>query len=301
MTLTKPLFDIRYFQGINNVAPANKVIPRGGKSYLTSGVNIDIDGEGMIHDRDGYAAASYSGTGIHSLWGNGETCLFVEGSDLKILNLDYTATTVRASVGAPLMAYVDVARRIYYTNTLVIGYVKDRTGYTFAAPTMTYKSPMPAGQLIEWYNGRLYVAKDNVLWASDPMYPSQTDSRKGFKQFQGRIGMMRAVRETGIYVGDSFKTYLLAGLDMNDFSLVDIADFPPIPGTDVEIDGSKLPEPIAGKVLLWLSKYGVCLAGKGRLFRTLTRDTYWPASTAQGAAVVRETNGIPQYLVSQAT
>jgi hypothetical protein len=69
----------------------------------------------------------------------------------------------------------------------------------------------------------------------------------------------------------------------------------------VEIDGSKFPEPIAGKALLWLSKYGVCLAGKGRLFRTLTRDTYWPVSAVPGAAVVRETNGIPQYLVSQAT
>ena len=299
MTLDKPLFEVTYFQGINNQWPPTKIVPKGGKSYLTVGTNIDIDHEGMIHDRDGFAAASYSGTGIHSLWGNGETALFVEGSDLKILNPDYTGTVVRAGVGTTRMSYADSARRVYYTNTRVIGFVEEHAGNLFPAPTMTYKIPMPPGQLIEWYNGRLYVAQNDTIWASDPMYPGQADSRKGFKKFGSRICMMRAVRETGIYVSDSFKTYLMTGLDLNDFALVDIADFPAIPGTDVRIDGSKLKEPVAGEVLLWLTQYGICIGGKQRLFQVLTRESYWPASTLPGASIVRESNGIAQYLVSQ--
>ena len=164
---------------------------------------------------------------------------------------------------------------------------------------MTYRIPTPPGQLLEWYNGRLYVAVGGTIWASDPMYPGQVHAEKGFKKFAGRICMMRAVRETGIYVSDSFNTYLMEGLDLDDFKLVDIADFPAIPGTDARLDGSKMKEPVAGEVLLWLSKYGVCLAGKQRLFQVLTKDHYWPVSTAPGAAIIRETNGVAQYLVSQ--
>ncbi len=296
----KPLFEVRFFQGINNQAPANKLIPVGEKSVLASGMNIDIDNHGMPHLRGGYSAASYLGSGIHSLWGNGETCLFVEGQDLKLLNEDFTATTIRAGVGESRMAYAETARRVYYTNSRVLGYVQGRAGHTFPAPSMTYKIPIPAGHLIEWYNGRLYVARGKEVWASDPMYPGQTDSRKAFKQFGGRITLMRAIQNTGIYVSDSLKTYLMAGLDMNEFTLLQKADFPAIQGTDVKVDGSCIgQEGLSGEAALWLSPMGFCVGGEGGVFKCLTEFHYRPAGTGEGAAVFRQINDGVQYLVSQ--
>ncbi len=48
MSLDKPLFQVRFFQGINNLAPAQKIIPRAGKSFLAAGSNIDIDDAGTF-------------------------------------------------------------------------------------------------------------------------------------------------------------------------------------------------------------------------------------------------------------
>ncbi len=296
--LAKPLFEIRSFAGINNHDPAEKVLPRGGKSFLTAGLNIDLDNTGMAHRRKGYLAPSYSGA-VQSLWSNGYSCLFVENGDLKILNPDFTASVIRAGVGQTRMVYADAAGRAYYTNEIVIGYVENRIGFIFPAPTMTYRIPMPAGHLIEWFNGRLYVAKGREIWASDPVYPGQTHEREGFKQFGGRLTMMRGIKETGIVVCDGINVYLMQGLDFNEFTVNKLADFPAILGSDVKIDGAKLGKGLPGEVVLWLSPKGVCAAGKGGFFQAVTFDYYHPATTSEGSAIVREAGGHFQYLVSQ--
>ncbi len=298
---SQPLFTVKVFLGIANQGDATKLLPAGGKSYQATASNVDIDDDGMPHRRKGYAAVSYSGTAVHSLWGNGETALFVDNGTLKILNLDFTATNLRTSVGSGRMAYAESADRIFYTNSQVIGYVKDRAGYLFPAPTMTFRIPMPAGQLIEWFNGRLYVAREKVIRYSDPMYPGQTHEQKGFTAFAGRITLLRAIRNTGILVSDSHKTYLMEGLDAPAMKLRKLCDYPAILGTDAKTDGTKLGGDLSGEVVLWLSREGICLAGEGGTFRAATRKFYWPASTAEGNAIMRETQGFNQYLVTQAT
>lgn len=295
----KPLFDIRYFQGINNHDDAEKVLPRGEKSFLTAGVNIDLDNVGMIHRRGGYAPPDYSGSRIHSIWSNGEACLFVETPDLKILNPDFSSTLIRSGVGQARMVYADAAGRAYYTNEMVIGYVENRVGYIFQEPTMTYRIIMPSGHLIEWFNGRLYVAKQNQIWASDPMFPGQTHQLEGFKTFAGRLTMMRGIKETGLVISDGSGVFLLSGLDFKDFTVNKLADFPAIQGTDVKIDGSKLGKGFPGEAVMWLSPKGICAAGKGGFFQAFTLDYYHPASTREGSAILREAKGHFQYLVTQ--
>ncbi len=98
-----PIFETKGIRGINNVADPARILPSGKGSFLTQGENIDIDNELMAHRRDGFGAPVLSGTRIHSLWGNGETCLFVEESDLKKLNADYSSAVLRAGVGPARM------------------------------------------------------------------------------------------------------------------------------------------------------------------------------------------------------
>jgi hypothetical protein len=95
---------------------------------------------------------------------------------------------------------------------------------------------MNPGHLIEWFNGRLHVARGSEIWHSDAVYPGSTDERKNFKQLGGYISMMRAVKD-GVYVSNSKETYFMAGLDPSEASLVKVADYPAILGSDVKIDG----------------------------------------------------------------
>lgn len=88
-------------------------------------VNFDIDDAGKIRLRKGKTKV-YTGIIVKdTFWSNGKIALFVEGGDLKLLNTDFTATLLRASVGYSPMRYVCVNDVIYYTNGTVTGIVRD--------------------------------------------------------------------------------------------------------------------------------------------------------------------------------
>ena len=120
------MFEIKGFRGKNNVADPSRILPSGGTSFLPECLDADIDNELMAHRRKGFAEPCLPGSAVHSLWSNGEICLFVQGADLKRLNPDYTATTILSGVGPARMVYVDVAGNVYLTNGTIIGYLQRR-------------------------------------------------------------------------------------------------------------------------------------------------------------------------------
>lgn len=296
-----PLFTIKGFRGINNIADPVRIPPANGIAFLSRGANLEIDNEFMIHTREGHGSTVFSGTDIHSLYSYRGTFLFVHGSDLKTLLPGYSSSTLR-EVGTAPMSYVGVQDRIYFTNSSVLAYVKGGAVHDFPVPDQTFKSPMKAGHLIEWYNGRLYVARGGVLWFSDPAAPGQTDERKNFNNLGGHLTLLRAVRD-GIFVSNGQATYFLAGLDPNEFASVKVDSEGAIPGTAVLVDGESVgPGEIPGQVLLWLSPGGICLGGPGGIFKKITKDFYRPPETGPGSAIFRKTaKGFYQYMVSQRT
>jgi hypothetical protein len=225
MPKTQPMFEIKGFRGKNNLADPARILPSGGASFLAECRDVDIDDEFMIHRRGGFGSPIFPGGGIHSLWSNGEVCLFVQGGDLKRLNRDYSALTVLPGSGPGRMVYVEVAGKVYLTNGTVIGYLQGGNFQFFPDPKQPYKSPMVPGHLIEYFNGRLYVARDNEIWFSDPMALMRTDRRRNFKQLPSRIALMSAV-DDGIYVSDLERTYFMGGGDLGEAALIDKADYP---------------------------------------------------------------------------
>ena len=177
MPKTQPMFEIKGFRGKNNLADPARILPSGGASFLAECRDADIDDEFMIHRRGGFGPPIFPGGGIHSLCSNGDICLFVQGADLKRLNPDYTPTTVISGVRSSRMVYVDVAGTVYLTNGNLIGFMRDGAFNFFPDPQQIYKSPMVPGHLIEYFNGRLFVARDNEIWFSDPMALMRTDMR----------------------------------------------------------------------------------------------------------------------------
>jgi hypothetical protein len=296
----QPLFEIKAFRGKNNVADPTRILPSEGASYLSEALNVDIDNEFMLHRRKGYGEPVYPARSVHSLYSHAGTCLFVQGSDLKRLRPDYSSQILREGVGDARMSYAGFQDRIYYTNSSVIGYVKDGLSHTFPEPNQTFKSRMKPGQLIEWFNGRLYVGRGGILWFSDPVSPGQTDERRNFKNLGGYISMLRAVRD-GMFISNGRATYFLSGLDPQEFSMVKVDDETAIPGTDAILDGGLVGDgEVAGRVILWLSPGGICLGAAEGTFRKISKDFYRTLISFTGASIVRKNErGFYQYLVSQ--
>jgi hypothetical protein len=297
------ILTVKELLGLNNVLAPER-IPPGGRAFLTVAQNLDIDDSHKGTIRGGYANPVYLGSGIHSLFNYLDVDLFIEREDLKRLKPDYTAEIVHAGVGSARMNYVGVQDRIYYTNNSIIEYydTQKKEPVAFAEATQTYKTKMLSGHLIEWFQGRLYVARGGELWASDPMAPHQTDTRNGFKSFGGYLTMIRAVQD-GLYVSNGDKTFWLAG-EFTEMTRTNADEHPAILGSDVRIDG----EFVGGKgfpgwVIVWMTRTGVAVGPAGGEVIKVNKN-FRPELEYSGSAMVRKIVKSPdqqfyQYVVAQ--
>ena len=99
-------------KGMNNRQRA-EALPDG---YVRNAVNVDFDNQGNLRLRNGNTQL-YSGSGCHSF----DLRYFVESGDLKRLESDNTATTVKSTVGDSAMLFTQVGGIIYYGNETTTG------------------------------------------------------------------------------------------------------------------------------------------------------------------------------------
>ena len=156
---------------------------------------------------------------------------------------------------------------------------------------------MMPGHLIEYFNGRLYIAQDNEIWFSDPMALMRTDIRRNFKQLPSWVTLLSAV-EDGIYVSDLERTYFMGGGDPGEMALIDKADYPAIPYTAHRIDAARIGGfELTGEVVLWASRMGICLGANGGQFENLTEEHFRVhEQLSSGASIVRKEGGFYQFV-----
>jgi len=122
--ITPSLYSLsmRGFMGINNVIPAEKCKP----AELQTAINADINDAMQAIRRQGHDKV-YSGTDVHSVFANGVNgnasfMLFKEGSTLKKLNSDFTATTLRSGISrTKWMNYLALNNLVYYSDEIITG------------------------------------------------------------------------------------------------------------------------------------------------------------------------------------
>ncbi len=290
--------DIGTVLGINNVSDTARLKP----GELLSAYNIDISDKGKPSRRAGVTAYWPVGTYVHSLWGDDKKCFFVDDGDLKTFISDGTPATLRTGVSNYPMHFVEVNDKYYYTNPTVFGYIYNGVDQTITAPTEDYKFLHQGGQHIEYYNGRIYVARNETIWYSDVNYLNQVDRRYNFISFENEVTMMKAV-DDGIWVcvGDINRqnTYFMHGADRENFTLRRFADYGCIEGTDVKIkEGSKVGEGLSGTVIMWTSDGGICIGGNGGRFINITDGRFNIPNKRFGAGLFRDENGLAQYMAT---
>jgi hypothetical protein len=95
-------------------------------------------------------------------------------------------------------------------------YEIDRVSNTAAFRLQTqFGMAPPPGDILEYHNGRIYIANNNILWFTEPLRYGLVKPMKGFLQFPKRITIVKAV-DDGLYVC-SDKTYWISGADTPQF------------------------------------------------------------------------------------
>lgn len=296
MAESEPLFDFRYFRGIDNVTDPAKLIPSKRGVYLVEAKNVDVDDDGMLHRREG-SRVVYAGD-CHSMWANrdGSVCLFVQNGDLRRLWPDHTSALILPYVGQSRMSYVEVNDVIYWSNEEKIGYVQNGACYPFPIPANPFKEKMAGGHLIEYYNARLYAAQDTKILYSDPLVLVQKDKRKDFIQMPGRITMMKGVRD-GLYVGSAGKTYFLGGYDPleDGLAMIPVLDQEPFEGAAIKFidDFGRGAHEIG---VIFTTELGNYLARAEGLVTALTPAYFIDGKVTNATAICRDDRGFAQYL-----
>lgn len=285
------------FSGVNNVDLSTRLNALLlGKDYiypLQQANNVDIDNTFRVAIRPGFDDV-LSGSDIHSLWSDNVMAFFVDGTVLYRLYSDWTKRAMATDLQpAARMSYAMWNDKLYYTNYYQIGYIKNDLSYGLVDPVREFKLPLPAGQLIERYKARLFVARGKTLYISDPL-SDYYDTRQGYKLFPEDIRLLRAVDE-GLYVGDS-KVYWMGGDTLDEFSLKEAYSARPIMFTDLRVDGQHVGDGVKGKLAMWTGENGICLGDNAGHVINLTEARYTFTSTGQGAAFIRDVSNVRHYI-----
>lgn len=294
-----PRLDFDVFSGINNQDKRFEL----NLDELILAINLNINNKGKISSREGYTKKLTPSSTCHSLFSDGTTCLFVDGSTLKKLNTDYTSTTLRSNVSTLPMSYAPVNDVIYYSNATVNGYVKNGADNQFSDPDKEFKTKPPTAQYIEYYNARLYFGRNEVLFYTDSLAYGMVDYRRNFIMFEDEICMLRAV-EDGIWVGvgrdDKSKTYFLRGRDAKEFNLSHGTDVGVMEGTDTPVDNLFLGDGKSkGKSVIWVSEDGdIVIGGNSGEITKITRNKFRALKNRFGSGGVINSKNSMYYVTT---
>lgn len=177
------------------------------------------------------------------------------------------------------------------------------SSYRYTGDTLELNLPLttqflqaaPAGQLIAYYRGRMYVAVGDVLYPSSAFGYELFDVRE-YVPLDGRITMLAPMTDreqaergmaSGFFLGTDRSCGVLIGNAPGDFQYVPKADYGAIPGALAYVDGALFGDDSLGArpLPVWLTTQGLCVGMPDMAIRNLTRSHYTFAAAGLGAAL----------------
>jgi hypothetical protein len=221
------------------------------------------------------------------------------GSDAELVAVDKLGSTdtLRSLVYPNRMGYVRDGKRLYYGNGFETGYVEEMVdnawvagSYTGRDSTKTVIDPVP-GHLLEIAFGRMWIAKGNDIYHSEPYAYNWFDPARCIIPFHSKIRLMRAVQD-GMYISDSARIYFAQGTDPSAMQLITVADYPAVlyaVAAD-RVTGLRLGLRDNSQYLVFGTTKGLCVGGPRGEFINLTEEKIEYPDVSRGSAVVRNEN-----------
>ena len=272
--------------------------PERGIQELAVALNVDIDQTGRVSRRRGYERLN--STPCHSLWnGAGRTYCVADGW-ICTVEEDFSYTQ-RALLQHPneKVWFLNVNGDVFWSNGLENGILRFGTipeAWSFLMPQSESDprslSPMPEGKCLELYNGRIWAARENAMFCSEPLGYQACDMARNWLMFESEVRMIRAV-STGLYVGTATEVNYIEGPTPAEFTRTVVSDSPVVQGTCAMIDGRQvLQGDVTTRCVMWTALDGIYtgypggeVSKEGRAVN-LTKDKLRYPGGSTGSAVV---------------
>ena len=160
-----------------------------------------------------------------------------------------------------------------------------------ALPLLTqFLQPAPAGQLVTYYKGYMFVACGTILYMSEPFAPELFDLRN-YIDLGETITLLAPLEDRGasggLFVGTTKSCGVLAGASPDDFQYVAKTEYGAITGALAYADGTLIGDGAVGArpLPIWLTTAGVCIGTPGMAIDNQTLGVYSFAASGNGAAL----------------
>jgi len=277
MARVQPVTIFRGASGLNNKVDAARIVrTEEAVNDLAAAFNVDIDDLNRVRRRRGFGGQVVA-TACHSLWSDGEYCLYVSGNGLYMLRENMTTKGLRNVTQGARMDFCRVDDKVYYCNGFEKGYVYGEASYSWVMGTYprstnrTLSSP-PIGHLLCWYGGRMFIAENDIVWASEPYAANFFDLGDAFYKFDSRIRMLSAVSD-GLWISDDKAVWYLAGGRTDALRQSPKLTYPALEGSAKLINGDSVGGgELAGQELIaFTTPEGICIAGPQGYCANLTQ------------------------------
>lgn len=283
------------FLGIYNKDDAFRLPREALTSYLKSAVNVDIDKTGMIERRDGFGTAKISGT-FTGLFSNGKKLYGVRNEDLISINpVTYSYSVIQRNLGNLDTDFTDTGHAIYFTNPITNGFIVNDVVYPIPTTSTISKIPMETGSLIEFFNNRIYIAKDSQVFYSDATYWNRRDLRTNAFQFNGNITMLKSLK-TGMYISDETGVYFANGGNPLKMVFTKVDDYSIIKGTASKTRSVVINNQFYPNAVFCRTVRGVCVGGDDGQWMNLTESKYNIDSGSVGCGLFVKRGKLSQYI-----
>jgi hypothetical protein len=304
------------FDGIKNTVSRERLGPRD----LEKAVNIDLDDSGQPRRRRGYEPALDGEW--HSIKGPlaGKTYGVRDGY-LGIIRPLPDFFSLGIYIGTEPVAYTEVDNIVYFSSDSMSGVVSqaevvnswgatDGQGFwdtPVSIPTETLGEVAgqllgdpPKARCLAAYKGRIYLAAEKTLWATELFRYHYVDRTKNFMQFEHEITLLMAVAD-GLYVGTTGGLYFIQGM-LGTFKLQQITSGAVLFGSGVEVP-SQLIHPQARSQDMPTSIAAVMMTADGILAGfdggdvfNLTQTRVMLPSGVSAAGLFRQDQGANSYV-----
>ena len=162
--------------------------------------------------------------------------------------------------------------------------------------TLNLKPPK-AGQLVCSFNGRVYIARNNIISFTEALRFGLTRPSQGIYMFPEYVTLMEPSTD-GVYVGTANGVVFLAGNDPYDVRQVHVSSYAPVEKAVSRVPGDLFDLPIE-EVPVWWGTDGVLVVGlPGGALKELTGDRLAVPEFRAGAVCLREYEGMSHIVSS---
>lgn len=162
---------------------------------------------------------------------------------------------------------------------------------------------MPGGQIVRWFNSRLWVARESMVIYSEFMRYGLSRLADNHMTLPARIDMLEPVNAggaaAGLFMAAGERTYFMTGATPAQMSPVIKYPHGVVPGTAVRVPGSVFGLQTTEPVPYWLARNGVgCVGLPGGDVMPLREGQVIAPSAEGGASLYRDVPGMRQVITT---